>query len=256
MKRRSERSLVQRAAMAAGIATVAMLTAGGGVWAQGGLTARIDPSGLITVSRGAVEVAMIELSAHGPGWVHAPQESATASFAQAPGSGARRITGSLPIPGSDGGAIDYTQTVSALPQGLRVRYELAMTKAMRLNGLHLSILLPVETHAGSEVMISQPHGDPDIAGLPEEQPEAGSAQLWTGSGSLVEVGKGAADMVTAQLRAATDVIIQDLRQWEHEIFEVRFPAIMDGEGRDVSAEDGFHLDITIGFNAPLTVEGP
>lgn len=252
MKCRCVRTLYPGVLTFAAVASIAVF---GGISAQAQLSARIDPSGLISVSRGAVEVAQIELSAHGPGWVHAPQESARAEAGETLPSGARRISGSLPIPGSDGGAIEYTQTVTALPQGLRVRYELAMTKAMRLNGLHVSILLPVATHAGSEVMISQPHGDPDITGLPEEQPEAGNAQLWSGSGSLVEVGKGGADAVTAQLRAATDLLIQDLRQWEHEIFEVRFPAIMDGDGRDVSAEDRFHLDLTIGFNGALTLGG-
>lgn len=241
-----------RRVMMLGLAAVALVLVGGGASAQGELTVRLDPSGMVQVSRGAVEIAMIELNAHGPGWQHAPQASATAQASAVPQG--RQFTGTLPIPNTDGGAIEYTQTVTALPRGVRIRYDLAMTREMRLHGLQASILLPVAAHAGSEVLISQPHGDPEIAGLPQDQPEQGRAQLWSGSGSKVEVGQGTDNAVIMELRASTDVIVQDLREWEHEIFEVRFPAIMEGDGRRVSAEDRFHLDLIVTFASPVTHE--
>ena len=238
-----------------GLMIAALVTAGTS-WAQQALVANLDPSGVVEVASGDTAPVIIELNAHGPGWQHAPQKGATAEASDLPGQAGKQFIGTLPIPNTDGGAIEYTQRVTALPQGVRLQYDLAISKTMRLNGLQVSILLPVERYAGSEVLISQPHGDPEITGLPEEQPAEGRAQLWTGSGSKVEVAAETDNAVTMVLRAATDVIVQDLRQWEHEIFEVRFPAIMEDDAREVSAEDRFHLDLTVSFAAPITLAGP
>ena len=223
--------------------------------AQEPVTATLQPSGLIGVTRGGVEMATIDLNAHGPGWDHAPQESATGEVSDLAAPTEKRVVGSLPIPSTDGGAIEYTETVTALPQGLQIAYDLTMSKTMRLSGLQLSVNLPVAVHGGGEVMILQPHDDAEVVGLPAD-PEESRSQLWSGAGATVEVAKEDQKALTIQLRAATDVVVQDLREWESDVFEVRFPAIMEAGGREVQAGDRFHLDLTLTFPGSLTLEGP
>ena len=224
-------------------------------WTQDALTAKLDPSGMVNVSRGADQLAMIELNAHGLNWQHAPQESATAKAEDLPVGEGKRFVGALPIPNAGGGAIEYTQDVTLLPEGIRLEYDISMTQAMKLNGLQLSIFLAVDQYAGEELMVAQPNGEPKIVGLPLEQGE-GSFQLWRGDGSKIAVAGETEKAVTIEMRAATDVVLQDLRQWERPVFEVRFPAIMQEGGLDVTAEDRFHLDLTITFAAPMSIEGP
>ncbi len=247
-------SRLQTFTVAASLAACLILAASA-TWAQEALTAKPHASGAIHVTRGDVELAMIELNAHGPAWQHVSQEIGTADFSVLPDQNGARFVGTLPVPGTEGGAIEYTQSVTQLSQGLRIEYDLAMSQTMRLNGLQVSINLPVGQYGGKEVMVSQPHGDPKIAGLPAEMIE-GRTQIWSGQGAKVEVGQGTEDAITIQLRAAADVLVQDLRQWEHQIFEIRFPAIMEDQGREVSAEDRFHLDLTVTFAAPVTLEAP
>ncbi len=234
---------------------LATLVAASASWAQGTLVAKPDASGLIHVTRGGVELAAIELNAHGPGWQHAPQSEATAQVAASGQSGVT-FTGTLPIPNTDGGALDYVEKVTELPQGLRIEYEVTVAKAMLLNGLQVSVNLPVGVYAGKEIMVSSPHVESKIAGLPEEQPEEGRSQIWAGAGARVEAAAGTDDAIAMELRAATDVVVQDLRQWEHPIFEVRFPAIMQEPGREMITDDRFHLDLTVTFAAPVDLQTP
>jgi len=235
---------------------LAVLGVASASWAQGTLVAKPDTSGLIHVTRAGVEVAAIELSAHGPGWQHAAQTTATAQVSTLTEQGGQRFSGSLPIPNTEGGALNYVQTVTALPQGLRLEYEVTVAAAMSLNGLQVCVNLPVGVYAGKEVMISSPHAESRIVGLPEEQPEAGRSQLWMGGGARVEVAAGTDDAVVMELRADTEVAIQDLRQWEHDIFEVRFPAVMQDPAREMTTDDRFHLDLTVTFASPMDLQAP
>ncbi len=231
------------------------LLAASGSWAQDTLTAKLYSTGMALVSRGDDGLAMIELSAHGPAWQHASQKAATADSSDLPNEAGKRFVGTLPIPNTDGGVIEYTETVRALPQGLQIEYDLTMAGAMRLNGLQVSVYLPVPRYGGQEVAISRPQGEPEITSFPATE-EEGNFRGWSGSGAKVEVAKGTDDAVTIELRAATDVMIQDLRQWDQPLFEIRFPAIMEDQGREMSADDRFHLDFTVTFAAPVETEGP
>lgn len=198
---------------------------------------------------------MIELNAHGPEWKHAPQASAEAEVGDLPDQAGKRFVGTLPVPNTDGGAVRFTETVKVLPQGLQLEYDLSLTGAMKLNGLQVSILLALAQYAGKELVVTQPGGEPQIVGLPQEQ-QGETFQVWAGEGAKIEVAKGTDDAITIQLRAATDLVVQDLRRWEVPTFEIRFPAIMEDQGRDVAAEDKFHLDLTVTFPAPVKLEGP
>ena len=238
---------------AVSMAVVALLAASG-VWAQEALSAKLDPSGMIRVLKGTSELAMIELNAHGPAWKHAPQADATAEVSDLPDKAGKQFVGTLPVPDTDGGAIEFTENVKTLPQGLQLEYDLATTAAMKLNGLQFSILLPVDAYAGQEVVVSRLEGEPDIVGLPQEQGQG--FQVWSGEGAKIEVAKDTDQAFTIELRAPTDALVQDLRQWEQQVFEVRFPAIMEDQGRDVAADERFHLDLTITFAAPVKLVGP
>jgi hypothetical protein len=237
-----------------GVTAGVLLAAASSSWAQETLSAKLDASGMVQVSRGDVELATIELNAHGPNWQHAPQASATAEVSDLPDETGKQFVGTLPIPNTDGGAIQYTESVKVLPQGLHLEYDLAMAGAMKLNGLQLSICLPVAQYAGKELAIPRADGQPQIAGFPEEQQQ--NFQVWSGEGAKIEVAKDTDEAVTIELRAAADVVVQDLRRWERPIFEIRFPAIMEDQGRELTAEDRFHLDLTVTFAAPVKLEGP
>lgn len=238
-----------------GLGSAALLAAQGSLWAQEALSAKLDPSGMVRVFSGETELAMVELNAHAVGWVNAPQASATAQARDLPAGAGKRFTGTLAIPAADGGAVAYTQTVKALPQGLELEYEVGFTKAMKLSGLQVSINLPTTIFGGKDLVVSNPDADPRTVALPSEQ--AGDAfQLFFGDGSKVEAAKGTPQAVSAELRAAASVVVQDLRRWERQTFEVRFPAIMEDAGRDVTPEDRLHLDLTLTFAAPVKLTGP
>ena len=236
----------------AGVVLLALLAAASGLWAQDTLSAKLDQSGMITLSRGNVELGMIELNAHGPEWKHAPQATATAAVSDLPDGGGKRFVGTLPVPNTEGGAITFTQSVTTLAQGLRLEYDLAVTKTMKLNGLQFSLLLPVAVYAGKDMVISRLEGEPVTVGFPLELPFNG----WGGEAARIEVAKGASEAIAIELRAAADAMIQDLRKWEHPVYEVRFPAISDDQGREVTTDDRFHLDLTVTLAGPVTLVGP
>ena len=237
-------------------ATAALLAVASASWAQETLSAKLDASGMVRVTRGDVELATIELNAHGPAWQHAPQASATAEMGELPDQAGKRLVGTLPVPNTDGGAIRFIESVKPLPQGVQLEYDLSMTGPMRLNGLQLSVLLPVAQYVGKEVVIAQPEGEPQIVGLPQEQPPQQRFLLWTGEGAKIEAAKGTDEAVTIELRAPADAVVQDLRPWDNPNFEIRLPAIMEDQGRDVGADDKFHLDLTVTFAAPVKLEAP
>ncbi|HCA46360.1 MAG TPA: hypothetical protein DEP45_03075 [Armatimonadetes bacterium] len=72
----------------------------------------------------------------------------------------------------------------------------------------------------------------------------------------MESAAGTADAVSIQLRAPTNVVIQDLRQWEQPVYEVRLPAIMQDPGRQMTADDHFHLDLVVAFAEPVELRAP
>jgi hypothetical protein len=245
----------QRARWVAAGSVVSLLLVAAASWAQAPLTATLSPSGLVSVAAGETEPVTIELSAHGPNWKHAPQEAATATTGDLPGEAGRRVTGTLPVPDTEGGALEYRETVRPLAEGLRLEYEVNVVRTMTLFGLQVSIYLPVPRYGGLELLVTSPDEDPQTVALPAERSDE-TFQLWAGQGARVEVAKGTERAVTLELLGPTDVIVQDLRQWDQEVYEIRFPAIMEGGGREVTPEDRFHLDLSATFAGPLTLAAP
>jgi len=225
------------------------------VWAQEALLVKVEPSGLVRVTRGGVEMAVIELNAHGPQWKHAPQDTAKAEVRELVEGMGRRVVGTMPVPNTDDGAIKFSEVVRLLGQALRLEYDVAVTKAMKLNGLQVSILLPVDVYADKEVLISHPDADPQGVTLPKQQ-RGEEFYVWGGEGARVEGAKGTAQAIAVELLAPADIIIYDLRRWERSEFEIRFPAIHEDQGYDVAAEDVFHLDLQVSFAAPVKLQEP
>lgn len=243
------------AAISIALVVLGFSAVGGYLWAQEALSVKVEPSGLVRVMRGDVLLAAIELNAHGPQWKHAPQNTATAEVTPLAEGQGKRVVGTLPIPNTDGGAVRFSEVVSLAEQGLRLQYDVAVTKAMKLNGLQVSILLPVDVYAGKEVLISHPDADPEGATLPKEQ-RGEEFYVWGGEGGRVDVAKGTKDALAVELLAPADIIIYDLRRWERPEFEIRFPAIHEDQGYDVTDEDLFHLDLNVSFAAPVKLVEP
>lgn len=238
-----------------GLIVLGLAVVGEYLWAQEALSVKVEPSGVVRVMRGDVLLAMIELNAHGPDWKHAPQQTATAEITPLAEGQGKRVVGTLPVPNTDGGAVKYSEVVSLAEQGLRLEYDVAVTKAMKLNGLQVSILLPVGVYADKEVLVSHPDAEPQGVTLPQKQ-RGDEFYVWGGEGGRVDVAKGTKDALAVELLAPADVIIYDLRRWERPEFEIRFPAIHEDQGYDVANEDLFHLDLNVSFAAPVKLVEP
>ena len=244
-----------QAAVRAAIEVGVLLVLAAGSQAQGALTAQVEPSGTVRVFAGGAELALVELNAHAAGWRNVSQEEATAQVSDLPDGTGKRIEGTLTIDAATGGAFHFVQTVKPVADGLQLEYNVSVVQPVKVNGLQVSIGLPTARYGGKELLIGQPDRDPQIRSFPEQMNEQNS-QVWSGEGERVEVARGTPEAVAARLRAATDILVQDLRRWQHETFEVRFPAIMEDGGRELTPEDRFHLDFTMTFAAPVTVFGP
>ncbi len=218
--------------------------------AEDTLDVKLHPSGMIEVARGTNSLGTLDLNAHGSGWEYASQKDTKDKASDLPGGAGMRFEGAFPIPKTDGGAIGYTQDVRMLPEGFRVTYDLVTAKTMRLNGLQVSVSLPVAVYAGKEMLVTRLGANPTVVGLPKEHQE-GRSQVWTGEGAKIELAKKTGDAVALELLAATDVLVQDLRQWQDPSFEVRFPAILEHSGREIANGSRLHLEITVTFAAPV-----
>lgn len=235
------------------LVAVAMISAGVS-WAQGGLTARLHPSGMVQIFRGNDEVATFELNAHGPQWKHAPQGGATAQASDLPGGG-KQFAGVLPVANTTAGAgFRFREAVKPTPTGLQLSYDVAPTHAMKINGLQVSARLPVARYGGKELLITQGSGEPQGAILPAVKNEQTSS-IWSGEGASFQLLAGTPEAFAIELHGVTDAMVQDLRQWEQEVYELRLPAIME-DGRDLTTDDRFHLDLNINLGGPVKLLGP
>jgi hypothetical protein len=217
------------------------------------LTARLDSSGLIHLLRGEVELAQLDLNAHGPQWKHAPQSTATGQVTALP-EGGMRCLGTLPVPNTDG-AVRFAESVKPLANGLQLSYDVTVTKTTKLNGLQFSVELPVAVYGGKEVLVAQPEGEPWGVPLPAEEPKQGGG-LWNGEAARLDVAADTPDAIRLELRAAADGMVQDLRTWQRDVYEIRFPAFTEDAGRDLTTDDRFHLEVTITCAGPVKLVGP
>ena len=222
--------------------------------AQNPMSVKVDSTGIVRVSAGTTEMVTLELNAHAPGWVNAPQSAATGQLSDLPGQAGKRFVGTLPIPSADG-PLQFTETLQTLPQGLQLQYDVSVAKPMKLSGLQVSLNLPTARYAGKELVVNRPDADAEAGSFPQAQSDQ-TTQIWSGTGDGIAVAKGSPDAVSVQLQAATDILVYDLRKWEHPTFEIRFPAIWEDAGRSMTPGERFHLELTILFAAPVKLATP
>ena len=240
------------------------------VCAQDALSAKLLAQGGIKVMAGDKVMATLSLNAHGPAWKHADQPAATAIIKDAETGPAKTVEGSLLVPDTDGGAVQFVETVTPAEKGFTVAYSLGYTKAMTLNGLQVSLLLPADVFAGNAVVLYAP-GEKPAEGeaaadkatevpLPEKL-DWEKWQLATGQASKIEIAQGTDNAITIAPKlpepkegakvALTRFVVQDLRKWDQNVFEVRLILIMDDKCKQVSAEDKANIELSITFARPL-----
>ena len=230
------------------------------------LPAKLLAQGGIRVTTGDKPLATLSLNAHGPAWRNADQTAATALVKDAETGPAKIVEGSLPVPDTDGGAVRFAETLTPAKKGFTVAYGLGYTKAMTLNGLQVSLLLPAEAFAGKAVVLHMPGegavtADKTTEVLLPENLDSEKWQLATGPASKIEIAPGtdnaitiAPKLPTAREGAKADLprfIVQDLRKWDQAVFEVRMVLIFDEKGKQVSAEDKANTELSITFARPL-----
>ena len=222
---------------------------------QDGLGLRFTPDGRVQVWAGAEQLMTLELNAHGPKWSHAGQEKATATRADADTERDAGVvfSGSLPVPNTEGGAIEFVETLEPIESGFSAVYKLRPNREVLLNGLQLSLLLPTARFTGKEIALRAAEGEPTRLTLPREL----NGEKWVlGAAECngVEVAPGAPDAIALTTEKAARLVVQDLRQWQKEVFEVRLALITADEGELVSADRRYSVKIDVTFARPLFLE--
>jgi len=238
--------------------------------AQDALTAKLLAQGGVSIMSGEKVLATLSLNVHGPEWQHADQVAATAVVKEAdPGPG-KVVEGTLPVPGSEGGTVQFVETIRPVAQGFSAGYSLGFTKAMTLNGLQVSLLLPTDTFAGKGIVVhrqpAKPAGGEAAAAetvsvtLPEQLDQE-KWQLATTPASKIEIAAGTVNAITltpkppevkeGEAAELPRFVIQDLRKWEQNVFEVRLILIMEDKGKQVSAEEKMKVALDLAFGREL-----
>ena len=225
------------------VATVAM--------AQDGRTAILKDGGMVAVQDGEGKFCDLELNVHGPEWTYSSQADAKAT-ASADGE-AKVMTGALPVPGTDDGAVTFREDVRGDDDGLKVGYELGFSGAMTVNGLQVSLLLPADRFAGTRLTITGEGTAKRYVVLPAELDEAGWV-LASLKGKTIQIGTEEGSP-TVTLDKSRDLLIHDLRRWERDEFEIRIPIIAAEEGTIVGNTDNYDLEVTLA-PGPVEVKAP
>ncbi|MFQ6099592.1 MAG: hypothetical protein ACE5O2_17800, partial [Armatimonadota bacterium] len=123
-----------------------------------------------------------------------------------------------------------------------------------LNGLQVSLLLPVNRFLGKQVIVVGPAQRETTVTLPMELDEA-KWILHRGSANEIQVAPGTdvAFAVAAQTR--TNVVIHDLRRWQQQVFEIRFWQVFQDPAAVVEANREFTLNLAFGFGEPVQIQG-
>lgn len=250
----------QSPAMPAALLVLCLVSAYKVLGQQNALSAKLSAQGGIRVMAGEKLLATLSLNAHGPAWKNVDQAAATALIRDAETGPAKVVEGSLPVPDTDGGAVRFVETIAPAEKGFTVAYGLGYTKAMTLNGLQVSLLLSAEAFAGKSVILHMPGEKPREVPLPEKL-NGDKWQLGDGIVSSVEIAPGTDSAITIAPRLpeakpgekpqSPRFIVQDLRKWDKDVFEVRLVLVFDEKGKQVSAEDKANTEFRITFARPL-----
>ena len=240
--------------------------------AQDALTAKVLPQGEVSVKIGEWLLGTLSLNAHGPGWQYVDQAKSTATVtAVGDEVGVVIKKGTLPVPNTDGGAIRFVETLRPIEKGFRADYVLGATQALSLNGLHVSLLMPMATFTGETVKVhpvpvkaeggeAAPAAPAREITVPEQLDQQGW-QLYVGPAGKIEISPGTDCAVTvtatvfeptAQGVAAPPVFaVQDLRRWNQDTLEVRISLINSDTGQLLSAEGKLRVALEVRFAGEL-----
>lgn len=232
---------------------VAIAPVGCAAWAQQGVVVQPAPTGRLQVLRAGQPVMAVELSTHGKEWTHAPQSRAQAQFTRLTDEPGLLYKGILEVPGAQG-PLNFEEAIRPADNGFFVDYKMWFNQPTTLNGLQVSLLLPVNRFLGKQVIVVGPAQRETTVTLPMELDEA-KWILHRGSANEIQVAPGTdvAFAVAAQTR--TNVVIHDLRRWQQQVFEIRFWQVFQDPAAVVEANREFTLNLAFGFGEPVQIQG-
>lgn len=165
---------------------------------------------------GGVARATIRLGVHGREWALTEQPAADIHGGDL-AADVRTVTGAIPVPGADGGAVEYEEVVQPQGDGFALTYTIRRAEPLAINSHHLSLSVPLPPHAGQivtmvgeetrEVTLPAEHGELHLARL-----RARELRFWPGRD----------DGMTITVDPPTPVLLQDNRRFGSDQLEVRF----------------------------------
>jgi hypothetical protein len=237
--------------------------------AQDTLTAAVSPQGTVTISSGDQPLATLSLNAHGPDWKHVDQSASKATATAADGGRTRLVSGTLPVPDTDGGAIRFAERLEFATDGLSADYLLGPTEGLTLDGLHVSLLLPTQAFAGQPIVLHTPPASGAADGATGEVKRLtlpaklgdGQWQLFTGPVTQVEIAPGTPQAITLVLAPPDPgeqglaeppvLVVQDLRKWDQDVLEVRLSLVNADDGQWLAAWDKLRVALSVTFAREL-----
>lgn len=230
-------------------------------------------TGVLLPENDGAQLGMLLLTAHGPAWGYVSQDRGQVSIAPGKEPGATTFTGEMVVPGTDGGVVHFEQSVALADEGVKVEYEIGFSKPMTLNGLQASLRFPTAPFLGGNVAILRAEGDMHEVELPEEvaadraqllrlalEPEDESAEPEQAEDESEEPEQAPVvdvdEKVLLTINEAAGVMVQDLRPYGPDQYEVRIFVVADQKGHMVTADDHYSIKLTISLPGEMTLAGP
>jgi len=245
------------------LAALCLLVLGGTAGAADELLVNVADDGSLTVTTpsapSAVAPVKLELNGHGTGWQHVEQSAAEIPQRCRPTPTVRAFSGLLPIPGDRGGLVGFRSCIATEGKMLSAEWQMRPADDILLNGLQASIWLDAAAYKGSTLSLTDvkrryeseqgpvyTDTEPVTVTLPLE-PEAERFVVFDGYCGQIQVltDKGIPFTITAP--EPYRFIIQDNRQWEHDVFEVRLAFFMAQGGVVFSKEDALAARLLLEF---------
>jgi len=219
-----------------------------------GIQCALQKAGALVLSTDGQKLGMLELNAHGPEWKYVSQTEAMAEAKNTEDDKGKVLTGRLPVPNTEGGAVTFIETVVPGDNKLDVTYDLSFDQAMTLNGLQVSLVLPAKRYAGKPVTLRMGEGERNL-----DLAMTLNRDLWeliTVKGDQVRIASDTPDQITITTDQEADIGVKDLRRWDRDEFEVRIALITEQQGRQVSAADSFKIKLSLEFGGAVELTGP
>ena len=219
-------------------------------------------NGVLAPQSDGTQLGVLLLTAHGPGWQYVPQDKAQVVRGTGKEPGAWDFTGGMVIPGTDGGVVQFEQSVVLADEGLRVEYDIGFPKPMTLNGLQVSLRVPTAPFVGGNVAVLAEGVVHDVE-LPEEpaadKPELLKLEFETEDepeepeqAPVVDVD----EKVFLTINEAAGVIVQDLRPYGADQYEVRIFVLAEYRGHTVTADDHYSIKFAVSLPGDMSIVGP